>query len=171
MTFNIDEDTTYRARVDLLYIHDGVAKLHEIKTKDKITTGYIKALQLQIQTQWLAALANIKHIEYAIISRPSIKQTKNETMEEYLARADERTTCAIYNIEPRAVKHQVHEEIRNISRAMKRLQNNTRLPRMSTNACTSFNSSCPYLPLCCKDPDADMLYQQKDELFKSNETF
>jgi hypothetical protein len=149
--------------------------LLEIKTASTVNKDYIDKLLFNDQiSRYMYAIKNnyvedfnldkpLLGIKYRIIKKPLIRQKQNESIMEFRKRLVEKLQEDDYIIEQ--VLTRTDEEI--IDCMEDTLQDiitieNTKKFTKTLSACSTYGR-CPYMELCCKEENAELLYSVKEE--------
>lgn len=158
---------------DGLVDHGASFTLVEDKFVGQMQAVAIKRLKLDRQLAlecygiWRATGIPVTHVDYRFTRKPSIKQKKGETVDEFCERVEgdyverpefylleeplERTATDLVRIE--AELWQWAQQRRDASKA--------RIYPRNSSHCHDYGG-CPFLPLCVGDPDAPSLFKEKE---------
>lgn len=172
----------YSRSFDLVGVADGVLdcgswlELVEDKFLGALTEQGIRRLTLDRQISlacyalWRATGKSVRRVHYRIVRKPSIKQRKDETVDEFCERiaADYADPARrdFYGHEEQLFRGtddllRVEAELWEWARQM-REQRRQRLFARNTSACLDFGG-CEFLPICLGDEDARALYRVRPE--------
>jgi hypothetical protein len=168
---------------------DGIIKvkgrwwLVEYKTAGQVGKSYIDKLALDTQiTTYIHAVQrqlNIKidGVIYRVLRKPTIKQTKKETVWQYLDRltTDYKSRPEFYFFEERLYRSQndlkeFESELWDLTQDMLKCRREN-LWYKNTSRCLDWGN-CEFMPLCCQNPDAREMYiiqQSNSELEDGND--
>ena len=158
--------------VDGLVKIDGKYWLLELKTAGQINSTYIDKLIIDSQiTTYFYALQSLKNITlsgviYRIAKKPSIRQKKTETVQQYTDRLiqDYKDRPEFYYFEEKLYRNNddmelFEKELWMFTQYLLQC-NREGLWYRNTSRCTDWGK-CDYLPLCTSQPDAMDLYEVK----------
>lgn len=156
---------------DIIYEDDGVW-LVEYKTSGVLDKSYIDRLYIDSQVSfYMMALTRLgykpKGIIYRVLRKPSIKQKKGETVDQYIERlkADYKERKDFYYYETK-----LYRSTEDLEEFEKMLWHEIKQEEKSVNegnifkhsvSCSQYGS-CPYLPLCVGDSGAEMLFEKRE---------
>ena len=168
---------------------DGLAKINgrwwlvEYKTASQVGKSYIDKLMLDAQmTTYVYGLQKhlgitIDGIIYRILRKPSIRQTKKETVSQYLERLTEdyKARPNFYFFEEKLYRSQddmkaFEQELWELTQDMLKCRRENLWYR-NTSRCIDWGN-CEYMALCCHKPDAMDMYVTREinsELTGGNE--
>lgn len=165
----------YSRTFDLEGYADGLTvgwELIEDKFVGQIQQVAIKRLKLDRQLAlecygiWRATGHEVTDVSYRFTRKPSIKQKKDETVDEFAARveADYKERPEFYLIEEPITRTaddlvRIEAELWQWAEQRRAAQRARIYPRNSSH-CHDYGG-CPFLPLCVGDPDAPALYKPK----------
>lgn len=165
----------YSRTFDLEGYADGLTedwKLIEDKFVGQIQAVAIKRLKLDRQLAlecygiWRATGHEITDVSYRFTRKPSIKQRKGETVEQFAERveADYEERPEFYLVEER-IERSADDLVRIEAElwqwaAQRRDASRARIYPRNSSHCLDYGG-CPYIPLCTGDPDAVHLYREK----------
>lgn len=171
-----------QGKIDGLTVIDSRNWLIEYKTASSIDKSYIERLSLDTQvTTYIYALQRFLNIKidgviYRILRKPSIRQTKKETIMQYQDRLiqDYKDRPEFYFHEEQLYRSQedlkeFEAELWEITQTMLHCNKQEGWYR-NTSRCVDWGS-CQYAPLCLKNPDAELLFEVREpheELEKEN---
>lgn len=144
--------------------------LREYKTASRIDDIYVNKLEFndQISRYCLAIQQQfgkkVKKIEYYVAKKPLLRQKNGETLEQFRERLVEKITEdeeSIQYFELTRTKEQLDEEFEDLVYDIETI-NNTKRYTKNLSACSCYGK-CPYLNLCMKEKDAELLYEVKEE--------
>ena len=144
--------------------------LREYKTASRIDATYIDKLEFNDQiTRYCLAIEKelgkkVKKIEYYVAKKPLLRLKQNETLEQFRQRLVEKISEdeeSIQFFELKRNKEQLDEELDDLIYDMNMI-NNTKRYTKNLSACSCYGN-CPYLNLCMKEKDAELLYEVKEE--------
>lgn len=144
--------------------------LREYKTASRIDATYIDKLEFNDQiSRYCLAIEQelgkkVKKIEYYVAKKPLLRQKNGETLEQFRERLVEKITedeDSIQYFELHRTKEQLEEEKEDLIHDMNVI-NNTKRYTKNLSACSCYGN-CPYLNLCMKEKDAELLYEVKEE--------
>lgn len=144
--------------------------LREYKTASRIDATYIDKLEFNDQiSRYCLAIEQelgkkVKKIEYYVAKKPLLRQKNGETLEQFRERLVEKITEdeeSIQYFELHRTKEQLEEEKEDLIYDMNVI-NNTKRYTKNLSACSCYGN-CPYLNLCMKEKDAELLYEVKEE--------
>ena len=144
--------------------------LREYKTASRIDDIYVNKLEFndQISRYCLAIQQQfgkkVKKIEYYVAKKPLLRQKNGETLEQFRERLVEKITEdeeSIQYFELTRTKKQLDEELEDLVYDIETI-NNTKRYTKNLSACSCYGK-CPYLNLCMKEKDAELLYEVKEE--------
>lgn len=157
-------------KVDALIMLNGRYWLVEYKTAGQVGKSYIDKLQLDTQiTTYIYGIQRMMGIAidgviYRVIRKPSIKQTKKETLNQYLDRliADYKERTDFYLFEEKLYRSQddiagFEADLWDLTQDMLKCMRENRWYK-NTSRCQDWGS-CEYMPLCCHKPDALSMYE------------
>ena len=161
-------------KVDGLLQENGKHWLVEYKTAGAVDKSYVEKLMLDQQlTTYIYGLQRqegikISGVIYRILRKPSIRQTKKETLEQYIERLfqDYKDRPEFYFYEEKLYRSQedldeFEHELWDITQDLLKCRKDG-LWYKNTSRCKDWGR-CEYIPLCAKQPDAM-------DLFKTRET-
>ena len=143
--------------------------LREYKTASRIDDIYINKLEFNDQiSRYCLAIEKelgkkVKKIEYYVAKKPLLRQKNGETLEQFRERLVEKITEdeeSIQYFELNRTKEQLEEEKEDLIYDMNMI-NNTKRYTKNLSACSCYGK-CPYLNLCMKEKDAELLYEVKE---------
>lgn len=143
--------------------------LREYKTASRIDATYIDKLEFNDQiSRYCLAIEQelgkkVKKIEYYVAKKPLLRQKNGETLEQFRERLVEKITEdeeSIQYFELHRTKEQLEEEKEDLIYDMNVI-NNTKRYTKNLSACSCYGN-CPYLNLCMKEKDAELLYEVKE---------
>lgn len=148
-------------------------ELVENKLVGAIDAASIRRLPLDRQVTlacygtWRATGKFVRVVHYRLMRKPSIKQRKGESIENYLARIDtdyrERGTEFYMRAESvfRSADDllRIEAELWEWADELRRYEQRSVWPR-NTSHCHDYGG-CPFIPICVGDPDARALYRRK----------
>jgi hypothetical protein len=159
-------------KVDALIMQDGRYWLVEYKTAGQVGKSYIDKLQLDTQiTTYIYGIQrmmgiNIDGVIYRVLRKPSIKQTKKETLSQYLDRltADYKERPEFYFFEEKLYRSQddiaeFEAELWDLTQDMIKCMRENRWYK-NTSRCLDWGN-CEYMPLCLQRPDARDMYETR----------
>ena len=144
--------------------------LREYKTASRIDATYIDKLKFNDQiSRYCLAIEQefgkrVKKIEYYVAKKPLLRLKQNETLEQFRERLVEKITEdeeSIQYFELERTKEQLDEEEQDLIYDMNMISNTKRYTK-NLSACSCYGN-CPYLNLCMKEKDAELLYEVKEE--------
>lgn len=150
--------------------------LREYKTASRIDDTYINKLEFNDQiSRYCLAIEQelgkkVKKIEYYVAKKPLLRQKNGETLEQFRERLVEKITEdeeSIQYFELTRTKEQLEEEKEDLIYDMN-IINNTKRYTKNLTACSCYGK-CPYLNLCMREKDAELLYEIKEEGDERNE--
>ena len=150
--------------------------LREYKTASRIDDTYIDKLKFNDQiSRYCLAIEQelgkkVKKIEYYVAKKPLLRQKNGETLEQFRERLVEKITEdeeSIQYFELTRTKEQLEEEKEDLIYDMNMI-NNTKRYTKNLSACSCYGK-CPYLNLCMREKDAELLYEVKEEGDERNE--
>ena len=160
-------------KADGLVKRQGQWWLVEYKTAGQIGKAYIDKLYLDAQiTTYIYALQRylgirIAGVIYRILRKPSIKQTKKETINQYLDRltADYKERPEFYFFEEKLYRSQddlaeFEVELWDLTQDLLKCCRDG-LWYKNTSRCGDW-SACSYMPLCLQTPDAESLFVTRE---------
>ena len=166
----------YSRTFDLEGYADGLTdswKLIEDKFVGQIQAVAIRRLKLDRQLAlecygiWRATGHEITDVSYRFTRKPSIKQRKDETVEQYAERveADYEERPEFYLVEEPILRSaddlvRIEAELWQWAHQRRAAAKARIYPRNSSH-CHDYGG-CPFLPLCVGDPDAPSLFKEKD---------
>lgn len=148
---------------------DGIV-LREYKTASRIDSTYIDKLQFNDQiTRYCLAIEQeyhkpVKRIEYYVAKKPLLRLKQNETLEQFRNRLVEKITEdeeSIQYFELHRTREHLDEELSDLIYDMDTISKTTRYTK-NLSACSCYGN-CPYLNLCMKEKDAELLYEVREE--------
>ncbi len=148
--------------------------LVEYKTASQMPAySYVDRLYLdtQVTTYFYAAQRylgiELAGILYRVVRKPSIRQTKKETVDDYCKRVikDYAKRPEFYFYEEQMIRSQgdlkeFEQRLWNISQLFLFYRRNNIWP-MNTSRCAEWGG-CDYIPLCRREEDADLLYVKRE---------
>jgi hypothetical protein len=165
---------TLSGKVDGLALIDGRWWLVEYKTAGQIGKSYIDKLSLDTQvTTYIHGVQtalgiDITGVIYRILRKPTIKQTKKETIYQYLDRliADYKERPEFYFYSEKLYRSQddlaeFKSELWDLTQDMLKCKREN-LWYKNTSRCMDWGN-CEYLPLCCQKPDAIDMYVKQEQ--------
>lgn len=160
-------------KVDGLLKQDGKYWLVEYKTASAVDKSYIDKLMLDQQlTTYIYALQKQENIKiagviYRILRKPSIRQTKKETINQFIDRLiqDYKDRPEFYYYEERLYRSQedlneFEAELWDITQDLLKCRNEG-LWYKNTGRCKDWGK-CEYIPLCACMPDAMDLFKTRE---------
>ena len=153
----------------IVYEPDGII-LREYKTASRIDSVYIDKLKFNDQiTRYCLAIEQVygkrvKKIEYYVAKKPLLRLKQNETLEQFRQRLVEKISEdeeSIQYFELERTPEQLSEEQDDLIYDMEQIEKTTRYTK-NLSACSCYGT-CPYLELCMKEKDAELLYEVKEE--------
>jgi len=154
---------------ELAQLEDGSWWIVEYKTASQIGQAYIDRLDLDSQiTTYIYGLQrqlgiHISGVFYRVVRKPSIRQGKNETLEQFRQRIieDYQTRKDFYFTELQLYRSQ--EDLKEFEEELwgfcqeYLFAKRTGIHYKNTSRCTEFGG-CPYMPLCRGVEGAEMMY-------------
>lgn len=149
---------------------DGII-LREYKTASRIDSTYLDKLEFNDQiSRYCLAIEKefnkpVKRIEYYIAKKPLLRQKKDETLEQFRNRLVEKITEdeeSIIYVELTRTREQLDEELSDLVYDMDVIEKTTHYTK-NLSACSCYGV-CPYLELCMKQKDAELLYEEREEV-------
>jgi len=157
----------------LLKDRGGKYWLVEFKTAGTIDKSYIDKLMLDAQmTAYIYGLQRqldikISGVIYRVLRKPSIRQTKKETLEQFLNRLveDYKSRPEFYFVQEQLYRTQedldeFEQELWDITQDLLKCRKDN-LWYKNTSRCKDWGK-CQYIPLCAKYEDAEELFIQKE---------
>lgn len=143
--------------------------LREYKTASRIDGTYIDKLKFNDQiSRYCLAIEKyynkpVNKIEYYIVKKPLLRLKNNETLEQYRARLVDKIMedDSIVYEELSRTKEDLEEAYEDLKYDINTIKNTTRYTKC-LNSCSTYGV-CPYINLCCKQQDADLLYEKREE--------
>ena len=144
--------------------------LREYKTASRIDSTYIDKLKFNDQiSRYCLAIEQelgkpVKRIEYYVAKKPLLRLKQNETLEQFRNRLVEKITEdeeSIQYFELSRTREQLDEELTDLIYDMDTITKTTHYTK-NLSACSCYGT-CPYLELCMKEKDAELLYEVKEE--------
>jgi hypothetical protein len=173
LTKHISHSFRLQGKIDKLAKIDGLWWLVEYKTASQINQGYFERLELdeQITTYIYAAQKewNIKiaGVIYRVLKKPSIRQTKKETLEQFCKRLEkdyiDRPEFYFY-------EQQLYRSQEDLERFEQELWDFTQqylyekrngINYRNCSRCLDWGR-CQYMPICCNEPDWNLKYEVKE---------
>lgn len=162
-------DEIFQMYADALKITEKGIILREYKTASRIDVAYIDKLKFNDQiSRYCVAIEKFYNkpvigIEYYIVKKPLLRLKSNESLEQYRERLVERIMDedSIVFVELSRTKEDLQETYDDLVYDIDVIKNTTRYTKC-LNSCSTYGV-CPYLSLCAKEPDADLLYIVKEE--------
>lgn len=156
--------------------------LLEIKTASIINKDYIDKLMFNDQiSRYMYAVKNgfvedfkldkpLLGIKYRIIKKPMIRQKQKETIVEFRNRLIEKLQEEEYMIELllNRTDEEIMECIRDTAEDIITMKTAGRFTK-TLSACSTYGR-CPYMELCCNEPNGELLYMKKEERTEENVT-
>lgn len=148
---------------------DGIV-LREYKTASRIDSTYIDKLKFNDQiSRYCLAIEKeyhkpVKRIEYYVAKKPLLRLKQNETLEQFRTRLVEKITEdeeSIQYFELHRTREQLDEELSDLIYDMDTITKTTHYTK-NLSACSCYGN-CPYLELCMKEKDAELLYEVREE--------
>ena len=148
---------------------DGLV-LREYKTASRIDSVYVDKLKFNDQiSRYCLAIEQelgkkVKRIEYYVAKKPLLRQKNGETLEQFRQRLVEKISEdeeSIQYFELDRTKEQLEEEKEDLIYDMEQIEKTKRYTK-NLSACSCYGT-CPYLELCMKEKDAELLYEVKEE--------
>lgn len=148
---------------------DGLV-LREYKTASRIDSTYIDKLKFNDQiSRYCLAIEQelgkkVKRIEYYVAKKPLLRLKQNETLEQFRQRLVEKISEdeeSIQYFELIRTQEQLDEEKEDLIYDMEQIEKTTRYTK-NLSACSCYGT-CPYLELCMKEKDAELLYEVKED--------
>ncbi len=178
-------DTLVRLKVEIENIPTGSLAIMETKTAARVDDLFWSRIAMDPQVQLYAHFLSeelgepIAGVIFNVIEKPSLRQKKAESEEEFTNRICEKMSDpAMYHRRTIAVSDldsaELLNDLWNTKSFIHLAKENNAFPK-SSNACTLYNSTCDYMPLCsAKDPDAVIkesgLYQKREANIELVET-
>lgn len=143
--------------------------LREYKTASRIDKTYIDKLKFNDQiSRYCLAIEKeyhkpVKRIEYYVAKKPLLRQKNGETLEQFRNRLVEKITTdeeSIQYFELTRTPEQLSEEQDDLIYDMEQIEKTTRYTK-NLSACSCYGN-CPYLELCMKEKDAELLYEERE---------
>lgn len=165
---------------DLLGYADGIIdcggylELVENKFVGQISEVSVRKLPLDRQVSlacyglWRATGKVVRTVHYRFVKKPSIRQKKDETLEQYLERvqqdyADPERRDFYSHGEPlfRSAEDllRIEQELWSWAEQLRQARHRGFYDR-NTSHCSDYGG-CPFIPLCVGDPDAPALYRER----------
>lgn len=144
--------------------------LREYKTASRIDSTYIDKLKFNDQiSRYCLAIENkfgkpVKKIEYYVAKKPLLRLKKDETLEQFRKRLVEKIMDdeeSIQYFELDRTREQLDEELTDLVYDMDTINKTTHYTK-NLSACSCYGN-CPYLELCMKQKDAELLYEVREE--------
>lgn len=144
--------------------------LREYKTASRIDSTYIDKLKFNDQiSRYCLAIEKefhkpVKRIEYYVAKKPLLRQKNGETLEQFRNRLVEKITEdeeSIQYFELTRTREQLDEELSDLIYDMDTISKTTHYTK-NLSACSCYGN-CPYLELCMKEKDAELLYEIREE--------
>ena len=148
---------------------DGIV-LREYKTASRIDSTYIDKLKFNDQiSRYCLAIENeyhkpVKRIEYYVAKKPLLRLKQNETLNQFRQRLVEKIMDdeeSIQYFELDRTREQLDEELTDLVYDMDTINKTTHYTK-NLSACSCYGN-CPYLELCMKEKDAELLYEIREE--------
>ena len=148
---------------------DGII-LREYKTASRIDSVYVDKLKFNDQiTRYCLAIEKefgkrVKKIEYYVAKKPLLRLKQNETLEQFRQRLVEKISEdeeSIQYFELERTREQLDEELTDLIYDMDTITKTTHYTK-NLSACSCYGT-CPYLELCMKEKDAELLYEVKED--------
>lgn len=159
-------------KVDAITQIDGQYWLIEYKTASQINADYFNRLDLDEQISlYMYAVQRAMNIKpvgiiYRVLRKPTIKQRKNETVEQFCSRLEEDyiNRPDFYFFEGKFYRDEVatkqfERELWAFTK-QKLYETNNNIHYKNASRCLDFGA-CEYFALCTKQPDAELLYEIK----------
>lgn len=156
-------------RLDAVIRVNGRVWVMEHKTATAVDDDYIERIKIDTQSMLYVLAAREEYGEvagviYDVLIKPSIRQKKSETIEDFEARCMEEVTAEnfvrVYHWFSDDDLEEAKQEFMACSQAIKDCEYGMVRPYRNTGACNAIGRACPYLCLCCeKKPDklADLI--------------
>ena len=144
--------------------------LREYKTASRIDDTYVDKLKFNDQiTRYCIAIERVlkkpvKKIEYYVAKKPLLRQKQNETLEQFRERLVEKITDdeeSIQYFELTRSQNEKDEELEDLIYDINMI-NNTKRYTKNLSACSCYGK-CPYINLCMREKDAELLYEIKED--------
>lgn len=126
-----------------------------------------RQLALECYGTWRATGKPVREVWYRFMRKPSIRQRKGESVEEFCARIAEDyvTRPDFYLHEEHLIRSEadllrIEEELWEWARQLRAQRNQKLFPR-NTSHCAEFGG-CPYMAMCLREPGAEALYDRRD---------
>ena len=172
---DIEENIGFRGIIDGLIEDDNGYWLLEIKTASVINKEYIDKLKFNDQIErYLYGLQNgelenfkldkpILGIKYRILKKPLIRQKQNESIMEFRNRLVDKLQEDDYivELELNRTPEEIDDAMKDLIQDIKSIKCTERFTK-TLSACTTYGR-CPYMELCCKEENAELLYIKKEE--------
>ena len=148
---------------------DGIV-LREYKTTSRIDSTYIDKLKFNDQiSRYCLAIEQeyhkpVKRIEYYVAKKPLLRLKKDESLEQYRQRLVEKIMDdeeSIQYFELYRTPEQLSEEQEDLIYDMEQIDKTTRYTK-NLSACSCYET-CPYLELCMKEKEAELLYEVRED--------
>lgn len=143
--------------------------LREYKTASRVDDVYLDKLKFNDQISRYCWAIEEKYqkkvikIEYYIVKKPLLRLKKDETLEQYRQRLVDKIMedDTITFLELNRTEDDLIEARDDLIYDINTIKNTTRYTKC-LNSCSTYGK-CPYLSLCCKEQDAELLYEVKEE--------
>ena len=144
--------------------------LREYKTASRIDKTYIDKLKFNDQiSRYCLAIEQVygkrvKKIEYYVAKKPLLRLKQSESLEQFRQRLVEKITEdeeSIQYFELERTREQLDEEKDDLIYDMEQIEKTTRYTK-NLSACSCYGN-CPYLELCMKEKDAELLYEERED--------
>lgn len=140
-----------------------VGQINEVSIRKLVLD---RQISLECYGLWRATGKKVRKIDYRYVRKPTIRQKKTETIDEFRERV-----TADYQERPDFYSHQedvfrtdedllrVETELWTWAEQLRQARRHGFFPRNSSH-CSDFGG-CPFLALCVGDPDASSLYRER----------
>lgn len=144
--------------------------LREYKTASRIDDTYIDKLKFNDQiTRYCIAIERVlkkpvKKIEYYVAKKPLLRLKQNETLDQFRERLVEKITDdqeSIQYFELTRTQQEKDEELEDLIYDMNTIKNTKRYTK-NLSACSCYGK-CPYINLCMREKDAELLYEIRED--------
>lgn len=165
------KEDDFQLYADALRETDKGYYLREYKTASIVNDTYIKKLQFNDQITRYCLVCNkildkpILGIEYFIMKKPLIRQKKDESLQQFRDRLvekcmeDESLQMISLTRTDEQLKQEESDLIYDIS-----LIEKTDTFTKNLSSCECFGRACEYIDLCAGVPDAELLFNRKDDV-------
>ena len=165
---------TLHGKIDAITYIDGQAWIVEYKTASQINQGYFERLELDDQiTTYMYAVKKAFDIDavgviYRVLKKPSIRQTKKESLQQFCNRLDQdyvdRPEFYFYE----AKFYRSSEDLKRFEKELWAFTKQYLYERKNDIHCKNASrcldwGRCEYMPICLQSPDWELFYEKKQK--------